>query len=146
MNGKQSQLFSSVQSPLHFAVYLVVLTLAVLASPAAKAAWQTTWFEVVVAPPNPSGRTAESVVDKVMGLAVNQDEISKMESFLHDVAAEYEKMGFADPVASGHLVPVVEELLGDKKRVRIYLFDIAAWSAAYSAADVEPCLLHGWCL
>jgi len=115
---------------------LLALTL-LLVPTIASASWQTTDFEVIVAEPDRNfGRAGESAADAINRLLVDQAEILKMEHFLHDVAVEYDELGFADPTASGHLGPIIEDVLGNNKVVRVYLLNIPAWSTEYTADKV----------
>lgn len=72
---------------------LALLVLGLTSS--AQAAWRTTNFEVSVSRPNPDGTNWEDLEDRGRRLAVNQEEILKMERFLQDVAREYASMGFS---------------------------------------------------
>ncbi len=111
---------------------LVCLLFALSSSTLVAAQWQVKEFEVFTGRPNAFGREAELIDSTFSTDALDfldrdlQEELIKLEDFLHDVAVEYEKMGFADPVASGDLKPVYRHPTG--KKIRVYLVDVTAWN------------------
>ena len=133
--------------------YLLGISLLLMASFAtpANAEWLYHDFEVFVGDPHPHGSAAESVNDiglDTLGEHFDQqfhEEIAKMEHFLHDVAVEYDRMGFPDPVAAGALGKVNEDWIGDGGAIRVYLLDISKFNTALSAQSRLAAAYLGRC-
>lgn len=122
-------------------IVMACLLFALTSSTLAAAQWQVKDFEIFMGPPQPYGDYFEELHDFDLDTvreyidASFQEETLKMEHFLHDVAVQYEQMGFADPVASGHLKPVYRQLTLNKK-IRVYMTDITKWNSSLTRGNV----------
>ncbi len=125
---------------------LVLLSLFIITPDPGQAAarWRTTWFEVVVSEPSEyrenwetSGKISEDISHRLNRRNYDLNELALLASFLHDVAVEYQHLGFADPTGSGHLRPLFTDSDG-RERIRVYMYDIAG-SKAPSAYYYYEC-------
>lgn len=130
-------------------VVLACLLSALTSCALAAAPWQVKDFEIFIGNPHAWGRQVEFIADTGLdsvGEYFDEElhtELAKLENFLHSVAVEFEKMGFADPVASGHLKPVYRHPTG--KKIRVYLTDVTSWNPSISLAGAGLAYYVGKC-
>lgn len=139
---------------------LAVVALLLLGCHSALADWQITRFEIYegkpVYQPNWEEDAGSSVYDSIgdaldlprgWRLEEQGNEIQRadsellreIEKYLGQVAEEYSKMGFADPVAEGWLDSIVRDANGNKA-IRVYLYDLpdmtrGFYSGGYLCSD-----------